>query len=177
MSQAATTTTPPAAPGTTVVRADNLRQVYTIKKGMLRKPDQLQAVSGVSFSVQAGKTLAIVGESGCGKSTLARMVALIESPSAGSLQLGGIDVMNASAHDKRALRQKVQLVFQNPYGSLNPRKRIGQILEARQSPRHACTGWVASRTLRPLPPHVFRWSAPTHCHCAGADAQPLAGCG
>ena len=128
MSQAATT--PPAAPGTTVVRADNLRQVYTIKKGMLRKPDQLQAVSGVSFSVQAGKTLAIVGESGCGKSTLARMVALIESPSAGSLQLGGIDVMNASAHDKRALRQKVQLVFQNPYGSLNPRKRIGQILEA-----------------------------------------------
>ncbi len=130
MSQAATTTTPPAAPGTTVVRADNLRQVYTIKKGMLRKPDQLQAVSGVSFSVQAGKTLAIVGESGCGKSTLARMVALIESPSAGSLQLGGIDVMNASAHDKRALRQKVQLVFQNPYGSLNPRKRIGQILEA-----------------------------------------------
>ena len=128
MSQAATTTTPPAAPGTTV--ADNLRQVYTIKKGMLRKPDQLQAVSGVSFSVQAGKTLAIVGESGCGKSTLARMVALIESPSAGSLQLGGIDVMNASAHDKRALRQKVQLVFQNPYGSLNPRKRIGQILEA-----------------------------------------------
>ncbi|MBK6321371.1 MAG: dipeptide ABC transporter ATP-binding protein [Burkholderiales bacterium] len=119
-----------AAPGTTVVRADRLRHVYTIKKGMLRKPDQLQAVSGVSFSVQAGKTLAIVGESGCGKSTLARMVALIESPSAGSLQLSGIDVMNASAQDKRALRQKVQLVFQNPYGSLNPRKRIGQILEA-----------------------------------------------
>ena len=113
-----------------VVSVTDLRRVYAISKGLLRKPDQLQAVGGVSFSVQAGKTLAIVGESGCGKSTLARMVTLIESPTAGSLQLGGIDVVNASAQDRRALRQKVQLVFQNPYGSLNPRKRIGQILEA-----------------------------------------------
>jgi len=113
-----------------VVIANNLRRVYPIGKGLLRKPDLLQAVGGVSFSVQAGKTLAIVGESGCGKSTLARMITLIEAPTAGNLELGGIDVVNASAHDKHALRQKVQLVFQNPYGSLNPRKRIGQILEA-----------------------------------------------
>jgi dipeptide transport system ATP-binding protein len=96
----------------------------------MRKPDQLQAVSGVSFSVYAGKTLAIVGESGCGKSTLARMVSLIESPTAGALTIDGVDVLAASDHDKQRLRQKVQLVFQNPYGSLNPRKRIGQILEA-----------------------------------------------
>ncbi|WP_420805934.1 peptide ABC transporter ATP-binding protein [Rhodoferax saidenbachensis] len=126
----ATTMTPPATEGVTVVRADNLRQVYPISKGMLRKPDLLQAVSGVSFSVQAGKTLAIVGESGCGKSTLARMVSLIESPTDGALHLGETNVVGASADQKRVLRQKVQLVFQNPYGSLNPRKRIGQILEA-----------------------------------------------
>jgi dipeptide transport system ATP-binding protein len=113
-----------------VVIANNLRRVYPISKGFLHKPDQLQAVGGVSFSVQPGKTLAIVGESGCGKSTLARMITLIESPTAGDLELGGIDVVNANAQDKHALRQKVQLVFQNPYGSLNPRKRIGQILEA-----------------------------------------------
>lgn len=119
-----------AADGKPVVIANNLRRVYPISKGLLRKPDLLQAVGGVSFSVQAGKTLAIVGESGCGKSTLARMITLIEAPTAGDLELGGIDVVNASAHDKHALRQKVQLVFQNPYGSLNPRKRIGQILEA-----------------------------------------------
>jgi dipeptide transport system ATP-binding protein len=80
--------------------------------------------------VRAGKTLAIVGESGCGKSTLARMISLIESPTGGELTLGGVDVVAASSHDKQQLRQKVQLVFQNPYGSLNPRKRIGQILEA-----------------------------------------------
>jgi dipeptide transport system ATP-binding protein len=90
----------------------------------------LQAVGGVSFEVRAGKTLAIVGESGCGKSTLARMISLIESPTGGELTLGGVDVVAASSHDKQQLRQKVQLVFQNPYGSLNPRKRIGQILEA-----------------------------------------------
>lgn len=117
-------------PTTTVVRANNLKQVYTIRKGFLSKPDHLQAVSSISFEVQSGKTLAIVGESGCGKSTLARMVSLIESPTGGDLQLAGIDVVNATPAQKRELRQKVQLVFQNPYGSLNPRKRIGQILEA-----------------------------------------------
>lgn len=111
-----------------VVVAVDLKQVYPISRGPLRAPAQLQAVSGVSFTLQAGKTLAVVGESGCGKSTLARMVTLIERPTAGALSVGGVDVLQS--HDKKALRQKVQLVFQNPYGSLNPRKRIGQILEA-----------------------------------------------
>jgi len=115
---------------TTVVQARDLRKVYPISNGFMRKADQLQAVGGVSFSVRAGQTLAIVGESGCGKSTLARMISLIEMPSAGALTIGGVDVVAASDHDRQLLRQKVQLVFQNPYGSLNPRKRIGQILEA-----------------------------------------------
>ncbi len=123
-------TTSNAAAGQPVVIAKDLRRVYNISRGMFHKPDQLQAVGGVSFTLHAGKTLAIVGESGCGKSTLARMVTLIEQPSGGSLQLGGTEVVTASAQDKHVLRQKVQLVFQNPYGSLNPRKRIGQILEA-----------------------------------------------
>jgi dipeptide transport system ATP-binding protein len=114
--------------GEAVVIADQLKQVYPISRGPLRAPAQLQAVSGVSFTLQAGKTLAVVGESGCGKSTLARMVSLIEKPTSGSLSLGGVDVQKS--HDHKASRQKVQLVFQNPYGSLNPRKRIGQILEA-----------------------------------------------
>jgi dipeptide transport system ATP-binding protein len=116
--------------GATVVTARDLRQVYTISNGFMRKPGALQAVSGVSFSIAAGKTLAIVGESGCGKSTLARMVSLIESPTSGELQIGDTNAITSNTHDKQLLRQKVQLVFQNPYGSLNPRKRIGQILEA-----------------------------------------------
>jgi dipeptide transport system ATP-binding protein len=113
---------------TLVAEAKGLRQVYTIRRGFFNSPDKLQAVSGVSFSLRAGRTLAVVGESGCGKSTLARMVSLIESPTEGSLQLAGVDATDPK--HKAALRQKVQLVFQNPYGSLNPRKRIGQILEA-----------------------------------------------
>ena len=113
-----------------IVQATNLKQVYTISRGVFKTADKLQAVSGVSFSVQAGKTLAVVGESGCGKSTLARMVSLIESPTEGELLLDGQDAAKADSHQRHALRQKVQLVFQNPYGSLNPRKTIGQILEA-----------------------------------------------
>jgi dipeptide transport system ATP-binding protein len=114
---------------TSVVEAHDLRQVYRIGRGLFRQPDQLQAVAGVSFSVQPGRTLAVVGESGCGKSTLARMVALIEAPTSGRLALGGVDVLSAAPKQRRELRQAVQLVFQNPYGSLNPRKKIGAILE------------------------------------------------
>ena len=72
----------------------------------------------------------MVGESGCGKSTLARMVSLIETPTAGELLLGGVDAVRATATERRKLRKTVQMVFQNPYGSLNPRKKIGAILEA-----------------------------------------------
>jgi len=123
------TTTDPSAAEPVVV-AQELRQVYRIGNGFLRAPSRLQAVGGVSFSIRTGRTLAVVGESGCGKSTLARMVALIESPAAGSLRLGGVDVRSASEPQRKALRRSVQLVFQNPYGSLNPRKKVGAILEA-----------------------------------------------
>ena len=119
-----------SASETPVVEARDLRQVYKISRGFLRTADQLQAVSGVSFTLHAGKTLAVVGESGCGKSTLARMVSLIETPTEGELRLNNIDVVKASTTERHALRRAVQLVFQNPYGSLNPRKKIGAILEA-----------------------------------------------
>ncbi|MGE0498691.1 MAG: dipeptide ABC transporter ATP-binding protein [Ramlibacter sp.] len=114
---------------TVVVEAHDLRRVYAIRRGFLRAPAQLQAVGGVSFSIEAGKTLAVVGESGCGKSTLARMVSLIEKPTGGSLSLDGSDAVNTPAADRRRLRQAVQLVFQNPYGSLNPRKKVSAVLE------------------------------------------------
>jgi dipeptide transport system ATP-binding protein len=112
-----------------VVEAKALRQVYKIRRGMFREPAQLQAVGGISFAIEAGRTLAVVGESGCGKSTLARMVSLIEKPTGGDLMLAGTDAVNAPASERRRLRQAVQLVFQNPYGSLNPRKKISAVLE------------------------------------------------
>ncbi len=113
---------------TVVVEAKDLRQVYKIRRGMFRPAAHLQAVGGVSFAIESGKTLAVVGESGCGKSTLARMVSLIEKPTEGSLRLDGADAVDTPARDKRRLRQAVQLVFQNPYGSLNPRKKISAVL-------------------------------------------------
>jgi len=112
-----------------VVEAKDLRQVYTIRRGLFKAPGHLQAVGGVSFAIPAGKTLAVVGESGCGKSTLARMVSLIEKPVGGTLMLDGADAVNTPPADRRRLRQAVQLVFQNPYGSLNPRKKISAVLE------------------------------------------------
>ncbi|MDB5929592.1 MAG: Oligopeptide/dipeptide transporter, ATP-binding protein-like protein [Polaromonas sp.] len=127
MSTAPSTTALLATP---VVEARDLRRVYEIRRGFMAAPDHLQAVGGVSFTVHAGKTLAVVGESGCGKSTLARMVSLIENPSGGQLRITGVDAVNAPEEARLKLRKAVQLVFQNPYGSLNPRKKIGAILEA-----------------------------------------------
>ncbi len=113
-----------------VVEARDLKRVYEIRRGFMRAPDHLQAVGGVSFAVHAGKTLAVVGESGCGKSTLARMVSLIETPTSGQLRIKGVDAVTATHEERQNLRKAVQLVFQNPYGSLNPRKKVGAILEA-----------------------------------------------
>jgi dipeptide transport system ATP-binding protein len=114
---------------TALVVAQDLKRSYELRRGWLKKPAQLHAVGGVSFELQAGQTLAVVGESGCGKSTLARMITLIEKPSAGMLTLDGVDAVDPPASAVKALRRTVQIVFQNPYGSLNPRKRIGTILE------------------------------------------------
>jgi dipeptide transport system ATP-binding protein len=113
-----------------VAEARDLKRIYEIRRGPLHKPARLHAVGGVSFVIEAGRTLAVVGESGCGKSTLARMVSLIERPTAGDLRLSGIDAVNPPPSERVHLRRSVQMVFQNPYGSLNPRKRIGAILEA-----------------------------------------------
>ncbi|MGO4706248.1 peptide ABC transporter ATP-binding protein [Microvirga sp. 2MCAF38] len=112
-----------------VVEAKGLKRVYEIKRGLFKEPAHLQAVGGVSFSIEPGKTLAVVGESGCGKSTLARMITLIEKPTEGTLTLDGHDAVNQPAGMAKTLRRTVQFVFQNPYGSLNPRKKVGSILE------------------------------------------------
>jgi dipeptide transport system ATP-binding protein len=89
----------------------------------------VHALSGVSFSLHAGRTLAVVGESGSGKSTLARLLTLIETPTAGSLLIDGDDVAHASKATRARLRREIQIVFQNPYGALNPRQTIGRALE------------------------------------------------
>jgi len=112
-----------------VIEARALSREYVVSRGAFRSPAVVHALDGVSFSLGAGRTLAVVGESGSGKSTLARLLTLIEPPSAGALLIEGEDVATADHARRRRLRQDVQMVFQNPYGSLNPRQRIGKTLE------------------------------------------------
>ncbi|WP_075215541.1 dipeptide ABC transporter ATP-binding protein [Mongoliimonas terrestris] len=119
----------PVDPATVVLAADGLARTYELKRGLFGKPAYVRALAEASFDLKAGKTLAVVGESGCGKSTLARVVTMIEKPTAGSLTVDGRTVDGRSAADARLLRQSVQIVFQDPYGSLNPRQTVAAILE------------------------------------------------
>jgi dipeptide transport system ATP-binding protein len=119
----------PAAAAEPLLVARSLARDYQVRRGLFRGTATLHAVADASFELAAGRTLAVVGESGCGKSTLARMVTMIEPPSAGTLRIGETEVVGAPAPALKALRPLVQMVFQNPYGSLNPRKKVGTILE------------------------------------------------
>jgi dipeptide transport system ATP-binding protein len=106
-----------------------LTRHYTVSRGLWKPKGLVRALDGATFTVAAGQTLAVVGESGCGKSTLARQVTMIERPTSGALLLDGTDVGTADAAARRRLRPLVQMVFQNPYASLNPRKKVGTLLE------------------------------------------------
>lgn len=112
-----------------IVTADHLTRTYHVGASMFSKGQDLHALSETSFTLAPGRTLAVVGESGCGKSTLARVVTMIEPPTAGALNIDGIDVAKATNAERVQLRSTVQIVFQNPFGSLNPRQKIGKILE------------------------------------------------
>ena len=112
----------------TVLQAKNIVRDYHVGGGMFSKPRTIHAVKGVSFSVEKGRTLAIVGESGCGKSTLARIITMIDAPTAGELFIDGRQVDIPKDGLTPEMRRKVQIVFQNPYGSLNPRQKIGDVL-------------------------------------------------
>lgn len=111
-----------------VIEARGITRDYATSGGLFGRAKSVRALKGISFAVEEGKTLAIVGESGCGKSTLARIITLIDPPSGGELLLDGQPVDIARGAPSREMRRKVQIVFQNPYGSLNPRQKIGDML-------------------------------------------------
>ncbi len=115
--------------GDIVLEAKDLTRHYHVDRGAFRSPAVLKALDGATFTLAKGKTLAVVGESGCGKSTLARLVTMIEKPTSGMLNIGGIDVTTADKKTLMGLHKTVQIVFQDPYGSLNPRQKIGHALE------------------------------------------------
>ena len=112
-----------------ILTAENLIKYYPIKAGVLRRTvGYVKALDGVSFELYKGETLGIVGESGCGKSTLGRMLMRLEEPTDGKLIFDGIDVYAQKGGAMRRLRRNIQIVFQDPYTSLNPRMTVGDIV-------------------------------------------------
>lgn len=112
-----------------VLQAAELVKHFPVRTGLFgRARSAVRAVDGVSFEVQAGRTFAIVGESGCGKSTVARLLTRLIEPTSGAVRLEGEDLLAADAVQLRRLRGRIQLVFQDPYGSLNPRMTAGDML-------------------------------------------------
>lgn len=112
-----------------LLQAEGLTRHYQVRQGLFKPAATVKALNGVSFQLAAARTLAVVGESGCGKSTLARQLTMIEPATAGSLRIEGVDVAQADADTIKAMRSRVQMVFQNPYASLNPRKTIAYALD------------------------------------------------
>ncbi len=111
-----------------VVEGKGITRHYHVPGGIFGGAKTVQALKGIDFAVERGKTLAIVGESGSGKSTLARIIALIDPASGGELKIEGKPVAIAKRRPDTQMRSKVQMVFQNPYGSLNPRQKVGDVL-------------------------------------------------
>ncbi|WP_040634747.1 ABC transporter ATP-binding protein [Mobilicoccus pelagius] len=112
-----------------ILEASDLVKHYPIKTGVLRRTTgHVKAVDGVSFELHKGETLGIVGESGCGKSTLGRLLMRLEEPTSGTVEFQGTDMYAKSGSAMRKLRRDIQIVFQDPYTSLNPRKTVGDII-------------------------------------------------
>ncbi|RNB83314.1 dipeptide ABC transporter ATP-binding protein [Brevibacillus fluminis] len=114
----------------TILQVQDLKKHFPVKDGMLfSKPSRfVKAVDGVSFDVFKGETLGIVGESGCGKSTMARLITQLIRPTAGSVLFKGKDLVTLSEQEMKKERKSIQMIFQNPYASLDPRKTVEQLI-------------------------------------------------
>ncbi|MEV6587848.1 ABC transporter ATP-binding protein [Streptomyces acidicola] len=128
---AGATLTKDAAPGEILLKVTGLQKHFPIRKGLLqRQTGAVRAVDGIDFEVRAGETLGVVGESGCGKSTMGRLITRLLEPTAGKVEFEGKDITHLGVGGMRPLRRDVQMIFQDPYSSLNPRHTIGTIVGA-----------------------------------------------
>ncbi|WP_420310681.1 dipeptide ABC transporter ATP-binding protein [Streptomyces sp. YS-B37] len=114
-----------------LLKVEGLKKHFPIKKGILqRQVAAVKAVDGIDFEVRKGETLGVVGESGCGKSTMGRVITRLQDPTGGSIHFEGQDITTLNSAGMRPLRRDIQMIFQDPYGSLNPRHTIGSIVSA-----------------------------------------------
>ena len=119
-----------ATDGDHLLAVENLTKQFPISKGILfpKEVAAVQAVDGVSFTLRQGETLGIVGESGCGKSTLARCILKLIEPTSGRIVFGGRDITGYSRNEMRSVRRDMMIIFQDPFASLNPKKRVGRLV-------------------------------------------------
>ena len=168
----------------------NVTKHFPITRGIIfqKQVAAVQAVDGVSLTVKQGETLGIVGESGCGKSTLARVIMRLLEPTSGEIIFDGHDISRLSQSQMRPFRREMMMIFQDPYASLNSRKRVGFIVaEALDRPQDGHRGRdqaprpgasrgrrAQPRALQPVPARVLRGAAPAHRHRPGARGEPEA---
>ncbi|MDP9100703.1 MAG: dipeptide ABC transporter ATP-binding protein [Actinomycetota bacterium] len=121
-----------SAPGQPLLVVRGLVKHFPIRSGLLfrRQVGAVQAVDGVDLEIESGRTLGVVGESGCGKTTTGRLIARLMRPDAGEISYDGVDIARLSHRDLRPMRRQIQMVFQDPYSSLNPRHTVGAIVAA-----------------------------------------------
>ncbi|HVQ59763.1 MAG TPA: dipeptide/oligopeptide/nickel ABC transporter ATP-binding protein, partial [Solirubrobacterales bacterium] len=113
-----------------LLRVENVKKHFPVSRGIIfqKQIAAVKAVDDVSFTVNRGETFGIVGESGCGKSTLARVIMRLLDPTAGKITFDGRDISNLTRNEMRPVRREMMMIFQDPYASLNPRKRVGFIV-------------------------------------------------
>jgi oligopeptide transport system ATP-binding protein len=154
--------------GDVLVQVDNLVKHFPIRSGGLlgRTVGQVQAVDGVSLTIQRGQTLGLVGETGCGKSTLARCIAGLIPVTSGTVTFEGANITNLSRRAMQPYRREIQMIFQDPYGSLNPRRRVGSIIGEPFAIHKTATGADRKRKVQDLmarvglnPEHFNRFPA------------------
>ncbi len=152
----------------TLIRVENLVKHFPVKgSGMLaRTVAQVQAVDGVSLTIKRGETLGLVGETGCGKSTLARCIAGLIPATSGSVFFEGQNITNLPRQQMRPYRREIQMIFQDPYGALNPRRRVGSIIGDPFAIHNTATGGERKRAVQELmervglnPEHFNRFPA------------------
>ncbi|MCP4180084.1 MAG: ATP-binding cassette domain-containing protein [bacterium] len=112
-----------------LLEVNNLKKYYPVKKSIFSKNEYIKAVDSVSFTIKKGETLGLVGESGCGKSTIAKLIVKLEHPTEGKIKISDKDITKISNKERRGICKKYQMIFQDPYSSLNPKKKIFSILD------------------------------------------------
>lgn len=125
----------------TLLRVENLMMHFPIRRGVFqRQVGAVRAVDGVSFEVQRGETLGLVGESGCGKSTTGRTILQLYKPTGGAVEFDGVNLITLKGEQMRHMRRKIQMIFQDPYASLNPRMTVGQLVGEPLAVHNVATG-------------------------------------